>query len=63
MVVTDVLGREVATLVDDEREAGLHGVRFESNGASSGQYLATINMVGIESGLTFSKTVSMTLAK
>ncbi|MFZ1729903.1 MAG: hypothetical protein WBQ23_12990 [Bacteroidota bacterium] len=63
LVVSDMLGRVVSTLVDDAREAGVHGVAFDASGISSGQYLATIQMTGIESGMTFSKTVKMTLSK
>lgn len=63
LVITDMLGRTVSTLVEDVREAGVHGVAFEADAQPSGNYLATITMVGIESGLTFSKTVKMSLSK
>jgi hypothetical protein len=36
--VYDLLGREVATLVNDRQEAGRHTVRFEGAGLSSGVY-------------------------
>jgi hypothetical protein len=63
LVVTDMLGREVATLVSGKVEAGTHDVRFDASTLTSGNYIATIHMTGIESGLTFSKTIKMTLAK
>jgi hypothetical protein len=44
-------------------EAGSHEVSFDANGMPSGQYMAAVTMTGIESGLTFSKTIKMTLMK
>lgn len=38
LVVYDLLGREVARLVDREMPAGTHAVRFEPQGLSSGLY-------------------------
>lgn len=37
--VFDVLGREVATLVNEEKPAGEYTIRFDGNGMSSGTYL------------------------
>jgi endo-1,4-beta-xylanase len=37
--VCDVLGREVATLVNERRPAGVHQVRFDSGDLPSGMYL------------------------
>ena len=37
--VYDVLGNEVATLVDEYREAGRYEVEFDANGLASGMYL------------------------
>jgi hypothetical protein len=62
LVVTDMLGREVATLVNGSVEAGSHTAIFDGASLNSGRYMATITMTG-ESGLSFSKTVKMTLAK
>jgi len=61
-VVTDMLGREVATLVDGMVEDGVHTAVFSATGLNSGQYIATITMTG-ESGLSFTKTMTMTTAK
>ena len=63
LVVTDMLGREVATLVDGRVEAGVHTAQFDASSLTSGSYVATVSMTGLESGLTFSKTVKMTLNK
>jgi hypothetical protein len=40
--VHDVTGREVATLVDGEREAGEHQVLFQGRGIASGVYVAVL---------------------
>jgi hypothetical protein len=63
LTVIDMMGRTVATLVDQTVEAGSHEASFDANGMPSGQYMATVTMTGIESGLTFSKTIKMTLMK
>jgi len=62
LVVTDMLGREVSTLVNGTIEAGVHSASFDASSLNSGQYVATMTMTG-ESGLSFSKTIKMTLAK
>jgi hypothetical protein len=63
LTVIDMMGRTVATLVDRTVGAGSHEASFDANGMPSGQYMATVTMTGIESGLTFSKTIKMTLMK
>ncbi len=63
LVVTDMLGREVATLVSGAVEPGVHTAHFDAEQLPSGNYVATISMTGIESGLTFNKTVKMVLSK
>ncbi|NNG26688.1 MAG: T9SS type A sorting domain-containing protein [Ignavibacteriaceae bacterium] len=40
--VYDVLGNEVATLVDDEKLAGSYDVEFDANGLTSGIYFYTL---------------------
>ena len=63
LIVTDMLGREVATLVNGRVDAGVHNVSFDASNLVSGNYIATVKMSGLESGLTFSKTIKMTLGK
>ncbi|MBN1448669.1 MAG: T9SS type A sorting domain-containing protein, partial [Bacteroidetes bacterium] len=63
LVVTDALGRQAAELVNGRVDAGAHEVRFDGTQLSSGTYIATITMTGIESGITFSKTIKMVLNK
>jgi hypothetical protein len=40
--VYDILGREVATLVNEVRDPGLHGVTFDATGLASGAYFYRI---------------------
>jgi hypothetical protein len=61
--VVDMLGRVVATAVDGFVDAGVHLYTFDASSLPSGQYLAIVNMVGEESGLSFSKTIKMALNK
>jgi len=55
--VYDILGREVATLVNKEQSAGNYEVRFDASGLSSGLYCYKLN-----SG-SYSKTMKMLLLK
>jgi hypothetical protein len=63
IVVTDLLGRTVATLVNGTIESGSHTVTFDGSQLESGGYMATVSMTGEESGLTFTKTLKMSLVK
>ena len=57
LVVFDVLGREVETLVNEEREAGYHSINFDASDLSSGvyfyqlktgEYLQTKKMISVK---------------
>ncbi|MFZ1731044.1 MAG: T9SS type A sorting domain-containing protein [Bacteroidota bacterium] len=61
--VRDMLGRKVADLANGDMDAGSHSFEFHANNLASGTYLATAVMTGIESGITFTRSVSMTLSK
>jgi len=37
--IFDLLGREVATLLDEQRREGGHTVRFDASGLTSGMYI------------------------
>ena len=39
LAVYDLLGREVALLVNEMKPAGMYGVRFDASGLASGMYL------------------------
>jgi hypothetical protein len=55
--VFDMLGRNVATLVDEFRPAGEHTVRFDGSGLSSGVYMIKMVSPGLQ------QTRSVTLLK
>ena len=63
LVVTDALGRRVAELENGTVDKGMHEVQFDGSNLSSGTYIGTITMTGVESGLTFTKTIKMVLNK
>jgi hypothetical protein len=63
LVVTDALGRQVAELENGRVNQGMHDVTFDGAQLSSGTYIATVTMTGIESGMTFTKTIKMALSK
>ncbi len=63
LIVTDALGRTVAVLVDGRVDSGLHETAFDGTGLPNGTYIATIIMTGDASGVTFTKTVKMALAR
>ncbi|MBI5646463.1 MAG: T9SS type A sorting domain-containing protein, partial [Ignavibacteriae bacterium] len=63
LVVTDLLGREITTLVNGAVDAGVHTATFDAATLESGQYIATITMTGIESGINFSKSIKLSLVK
>ncbi len=48
LVVYDVLGREVARLVDKELSAGWHQARFDAGNLPSGVYLYRIQAVNFQ---------------
>ncbi|NWF89769.1 MAG: T9SS type A sorting domain-containing protein [Ignavibacteriaceae bacterium] len=55
--VYDLLGREVATLVNEEKQAGKYELQFNANNLSSGVYLYKISMNN------FVKTLKMIVVK
>ena len=63
LTVTDMLGRTVATLVSGTIEQGVHVAEFDAANLTSGNYVATVSMTGLESGLGFTKTIKMMLNK
>ncbi len=62
--VYDVLGREVATLVDGQKLSGKHEVNFDGNKLSSGVYFYSLAVRTDRSGAgSFSQTKKMLLIK
>jgi hypothetical protein len=55
--IYDILGREVATLMDGVREAGAHNVSWDATGASSGLYFCRMEAPG------FAQTKKLLLLK
>lgn len=52
LVVHDLLGREVAVLVNDERPAGVHRVTWNAAGMASGVYFYRIDVRAANGGFT-----------
>jgi len=44
LCVLDILGREVSTLVNERKDAGVHAVRFDAQGLASGVYFYQIRV-------------------
>ncbi|MBL0175503.1 MAG: T9SS type A sorting domain-containing protein [Ignavibacteria bacterium] len=63
IVVTDMLGRTVSTLMNGQIAAGTHRANFDGASLNSGTYIATVMATGNESGQTFTKSIKMTLNK
>ena len=63
--IFDILGREVATLVDDEREPGEYKVQFDASAFASGVYFYRIHARAAdgEGGETFVRTKKLMLLK
>lgn len=49
LAVYDVLGHEVARLVDEQKEAGTYQVHFDATGLTSGIYFCTMRAPGFQS--------------
>ncbi|KAA0211815.1 MAG: carboxypeptidase regulatory-like domain-containing protein [Ignavibacteriaceae bacterium] len=62
LIVSDMTGREVATLLNGRFEAGSYNTTFNATELSSGVYIYRINVTGI-SGTKFSDTKRMVLLK
>jgi len=63
--VYDVLGNEIATLVNDEKQAGHYEIEFDATGLSSGIYFYKLQVgsPSTSSGQSFVKTKKMLLLK
>ncbi len=61
--VFNVVGQEVATLVDDVQSAGVRGVEFNASNIASGVYHFRITATGTESGASFTSVRKMIVLK
>ena len=60
--VYNLLGQEVATLINSVKGVGNHTISFDASNLNSGFYIARIEAVG-NSGKTFSENIKMQLIK
>ncbi|NUN08882.1 MAG: lamin tail domain-containing protein [Ignavibacteriaceae bacterium] len=63
LVVYDILGKEIAQLVNGKMDAGSHSVDFNASGLQSGIYFYKITVTGSEGSLLYSSTNKMSLIK
>jgi hypothetical protein len=61
--VFDVLGREVATLVDGIKDAGFYTATFDGSKFSSGIYFVRITALPQDGNNPFTKTMKMLMVK
>ncbi len=63
LIVTDMVGRSVARLVDREMPAGTYTATFDAADLPGGSYFASIRVTGLESGMSYNHMVKMLLIK
>ncbi|MHC1738132.1 MAG: peptidoglycan DD-metalloendopeptidase family protein [Ignavibacteriaceae bacterium] len=65
LAIYDILGNEVKTVVNEEKEAGYYNAEFSATGKNlaSGIYLCRITVSGLESGKVYSEVKKMQLLK
>ena len=60
--VYNIMGQEVATLINDQMIAGFHTTTFKADNLSSGVYIASLTAIG-SSGEQFVREIKMQLIK
>jgi N-acetylmuramoyl-L-alanine amidase len=63
LVIYDLLGREVAVLVNEVKEPGNYTATFDARNLSSGMYFVRMNATPLQGGNRFSAVGKMLLAK
>ena len=63
ITVYNLLGQELATLVNDIKSSGYHEVVFNAANLSSGVYLYTVRAVTTEGSKDFNSTKKLILLK
>lgn len=61
--VYDILGKEVATLVNKPQVAGYYEVEFDASSLPSGIYLYRLQVWGLDNAKKFIQTKKMVLLK
>jgi hypothetical protein len=61
--VFNLLGQEVSELVNENKFAGRHEVKFDASSLASGVYLYRINAIGNTNGKEFTVTKKLILLK
>ena len=61
--IRDILGREVALLVNGRVDAGHHAVRYDGTGMPTGVYFCTMDVMPVNGAAPFRDTRSMVLMK
>jgi hypothetical protein len=51
LAVYDLLGREVAVLVNEKKDPGIYDVRFDGSGLASGVYIYRIQVRPLDSAI------------
>ncbi len=62
IVVFNIMGQRVSTLVDQTLNAGFHTYTFDASGLPSGVYIAQMEAIGL-AGEVFTKSIKMQLIK
>jgi hypothetical protein len=63
LVVSDLLGREVATLASGQHESGRFSARWVPSGIATGMYVATLTAEPTAGGRAFSKNIRMSVIR
>lgn len=63
ITVYDILGREIATLINERKAAGTYEVRFNADGLSSGVYYYRLQAIPVAAGSAFVATRAMLLVR
>ena len=63
LVVYDVLGRKVADLANDYREAGYHSATWNASSQASGVYFARLSVTNAQGKVAYSKVNKLVLMK
>lgn len=63
IIIYNMLGEEVAIIVNEQKEAGYYSAEFNGSNLASGVYFYRINVKDISSSANFTKTMKMILVK